>query len=104
ERTLVNHCYNRTRCLYAGTILDHPVMLLEENDILSRVAGLDCGGISKPHSSLALDIELAPVSVAERRLLPCTAATAERGQQQEREQRTFCGSACGQAKPEGGGC
>ena len=72
--------------------LDHLVKLLEESDVRSRVAGLDCGGISEPHSSRALDIELAPVSVAGQRLLLCpSAAPAERAHKQEREERTLCG-------------
>ena len=89
------HPHERRRRLYAGTILDHLVKLLEESDVRSRVAGLNYGGISEPHSGRPLDIVLAPVPVAGQRLLIYSAATAEGGQQQEREPRTLCGSVCG---------
>src|SRR5436309_15233865 len=92
ERALLFYYHERRRRLYASTSLDHLVKLLEENDIRSRVAGLDHGGISEPHSGRALDIVRAPVSVAGQRLRLCPAAAAAPAEgKQEREQRTLCG-------------
>src|SRR5437899_5340038 len=96
ERAFLFYYHEWRRRLYAGTTLDHLVKLLEKNDIRSRVAGFDHGGISEPHSGRALDIVPAPVPVARQRFRlcpPAPAASPERGQQQEPEQRTLCG--CG---------